>query len=286
MIGLALSGRQSHLDLLAPLVEQVDFLEVCPEQLWDSLERLSPRADRYATLGKPLVAHGLGLSLGTPGETERVDRWLAQIARLHQKLDLQWYTDHLGASHTPGGLVTGLHQPLPHTEEAVAAVRERFDRLRTVVPLVGFENTVFYYTLEDPFREAAFYNRLCRETGARLLLDLHNLYTHCRNFALDRWDFVAEIELANVLEIHLSGGSESDQSWLEGPALRLDSHDGPVPEEVWELAEAVLPRCPNLKGVTLERIEGTVKPEEIPHLSEELARLRAAWNSAASSAGK
>lgn len=290
MIGLALSGGQGHLELMAPLLERVDFIEICPEQLWDDERQLSRRASTFFDLkqqsGKPFSAHGLGLSLGTPGETGRIDRWLDQIARLHEILELVWYTDHLGASHTSSGLVTGLHQPLPHTDEAVAAVKERFDRLRTVVPVVGFENTVFYFTLEDPFQEAAFYNRLCRETGARLLLDLHNVYTHCRNFGLDQWDFVAEIDLGNVLELHVSGGSESDDSWLDGPPLRLDSHDGPVPEVVWELYEAVLPRCPNVRGVTLERLEGTVRPEELPQLADELERLRAAWNCAASSAGK
>lgn len=290
MIGLALSGRQSHLDLLLPLLDRIDFVEICPEQLWDSEHALSPRADAFTRLkretGKPFVAHGLGLSLGTPGETDRVDRWLAQIARLHEQLDLAWYSDHLGASHTAGGLVTGLHQPLPHTDEAVAAVAERLDRLRAVVPTVGFENTVFYYTLEDPMREADFYNRLCRETGAFLLLDLHNVYAHCRNFGLDRLDFVSRIDLDNVLELHVSGGSESDDSWLQGPALRLDSHDGPVPEEVWELLETVLPRCRNARGVTLERLEGTVQADELPALGEELDRLRQAWNCAASSAGK
>ncbi len=283
-VGLALSGHRTHVELLRPLAELVDFLEICPEQLWNSQTELSSRVELYDQVkdetGKPFVAHGLGLSLGTPlstpEEVARTERWLSQIARLHERLELEWYTDHLGASHTAGGLVTGLHTPLPHTDEAVQAVKERLERLQLIVPLVGFENTVFYFTLDDPMEEASFYNRLCRETGARLLLDLHNVYAHCRNFGLDPLAFVGKIDLSNVLELHLSGGSESDPGWLEGPVLRLDSHDGPVPEPVWELFDHVLPRCPAVRGVTLERIEGTIEPEEVPLLRQELERIRLA----------
>ena len=78
-----------------------------------------------------------------------------------------------------------------------------------------------------------------------------------------------------MIEIHLSGGSFSDPGWLpEGAVLRLDSHDDDVPEEVWALFEETFPRCPNLRGVTLERMEGTVTADDAPLLREELRRIR------------
>ena len=57
--------------------------------------------------------------------------------------------------------------------------------------------------------------------------------------------------------------------------MRLDGHDGAVPELVWRMLEAVAPRCPNLRGVTLERMEGTVEDADVPLVAAELARLRA-----------
>ena len=70
--------------------------------------------------------------------------------------------------------------------------------------------------------------------------------------------------LDQVVELHISGGSMSDPAWLPAKRqLRLDSHDTAVPEPVWKLLDQVLPRCENLRGVTLERMEGTVRPEDV-----------------------
>ena len=81
--------------------------------------------------------------------------------------------------------------------------------------------------------------------------------------------------LDKVIEIHLAGGERSDPDWLDsGRTLHLDSHDHAVPEEVWTLFEDVLPRCPNLRGATLERMEGTVDDSDVPLLREELRRVR------------
>jgi hypothetical protein len=43
---------------------------------------------------------------------------------------------------------------------------------------------------------------------------------------------------------------------------------------VWKLLERVLPIVPNLRGVTLERMEGTVGQGDVPLLREELRRAR------------
>ena len=84
------------------------------------------------------------------------------------------------------------------------------------------------------------------------------------------------LDLAKVIEIHVSGGGESSPAWLpSGRVLRLDSHDGAVPELVWRMLEAVAPRCPNLRGVTLERMEGTLRDGDELVLAGEFERLRA-----------
>ena len=88
-------------------------------------------------------------------------------------------------------------------------------------------------------------------------------------------DYLARMNLERVIEIHISGGGQSDPSWLPGNVvLRLDSHDSSVPEEVWRLLETTAPRCPNLMAITLERMEGTLLPGEEPLLAEELRRIR------------
>ena len=69
--------------------------------------------------------------------------------------------------------------------------------------------------------------------GAHLVLDLHNAFTTARNTGVDVDAYVAGMPLERVIELHVSGGAESDPRWLRsGRVLRLDSHDTPVPDEV------------------------------------------------------
>jgi uncharacterized protein (UPF0276 family) len=95
------------------------------------------------------------------------------------------------------------------------------------------------------------------------------------NAGFDPWRYVERLPLERVIEIHVSGGSDSEPAWLlSGAALRLDSHDSAVPEDVWRMLERVAPLCPNLRGVTLERMEGTVGEDDVGVLEEELRRVR------------
>ena len=72
----------------------------------------------------------------------------------------------------------------------------------------------------------------------------------------------------------MSGGSTSNAGWLpSGRVLRLDSHGAAVPDEVWELLDAVVRRCPNLRAVVLERLDRTADEEDVPLLREELRRI-------------
>ncbi len=69
--------------------------------------------------------------------------------------------------------------------------------------------------------------------------------------------------------------AESDPGWLpSGRVLRMDGHDAAVPEQAWVLLGEVLPRCTNLRGVTLERMEGTVGPDDVAHLLAEVRRVK------------
>jgi uncharacterized protein (UPF0276 family) len=154
-------------------------------------------------------------------------------------------------------------------------VRRSLRALQAVVPDVGVENTVLYFTLGSPLDEPAFLRRVLRAPRTHLLLDLHNVFTMAQNFGFEPRAYLDQLDLAKVIEIHLSGGSPSDPAWLPtGRVLRLDAHDTAVPEPVWALFEQVAPRCPNLRGVTLERMEGTVEEPDVPVIRDELRRAR------------
>lgn len=297
-VGITLQPDEPFLDLLAEAVAEADYYEVAPETLWrdvgDGELVLEENGfhRRFAALaretGKPFVAHGVGLSLGAAGaaDASRCARWLDRIRRDHATFAFRWYTDHLGTS-APTGLAATLPLPLPMTTRAAHAVARSLAALSEIVPDVGVENTAQYFVVGDPLDEPRFLAECLRAPRAHLLLDLHNVFTMAENFGFDPEAYVARLDTAKVIEIHLSGGSPSDPSWLpSGRVLRLDGHDDAVPEAVWRLFEAVAPRCPALRGVTLERMEGTVhSAADAAVVRDELRRARAVLRSSGSRTG-
>lgn len=283
--GFVVHPDREYLQLCAPILERdAEFYEIAPDAFWvranDSSFCAGPFADVLERIrdasGRTLVAHGLGLSPGTsePDHSPRLKAWLKQIQRDQARFDFAWYTEHLGWCESAGRELL-LPLPLPPTDEAVDTVARRLAMLKPIVPLVGFENQTSFIPLDDLRTEAGFWNRICAKGDLWLLLDLHNAWTHCRNFGVSTDEYLADLNFARVIEVHLSGGSESDPDWLPSKrTYRLDSHDGPVPEAVWTLFEEVRPKCTNLRGVVVERLDGTIEPGDVPDLAGEVERAK------------
>ncbi|TAJ11193.1 MAG: DUF692 family protein [Planctomycetota bacterium] len=286
-VGYTLMPRLADLEQLAELLEHdVDYYEVAPETLWRVDARGEWIANGYharalelkARTHRPIVAHGVGLSVGTldPRDRARQTKWLERIRTDHEFFQFDWYTDHLGTSILGADQQT-LPLPLPMASEVARACRERLVELQSIVPDVGLENSAVYHHYGDPLDEPAFLNELLDAPRLWQVLDLHNVWTVAVNAGFDPSAYLARVDLANVIEIHVSGGAWTDPAWFPGERkLRLDSHDAAVPEEVWELLDEIAPRCPNLRGITLERMEGTLEPGDEVRLRAELARVRRA----------
>ena len=281
-IGLALHPDEDYLERVMGLYErEAELLELAPETTWALDERGELIENRFHArflalgqrLGLPFVAHGVGLSPGSAGDPLRRARWLARIAADHRRFGFRWYTEHLGVT-VLDGLEMTLPLGLPMTPAAVAISRACLAEMRAVVPRVGLENTAIYFVHGDPLGEPDFINAILGDTD-HLLLDLHNLHTMAENLGFDPAAYLARLDLRRVIEIHLSGGVDSDPAWLPSRrTLRLDSHDDAVPESVWRLFAEVLPRCPGLRAVIVERMEGSVGPGDERLLGEELRRAR------------
>lgn len=283
-VGFALHPDLEYLELARDILEgPADFFEINPETLWRPEQGRLVRNDYYPLYQqirdrsrKPFVAHGLEFSVGTPvaDDRPRTAAWLDRLRDDQAEFRFPWMSEHLGWQ-IGGGLQTTLPLPLPFTREAVEVVAERMRLLASVSGLSAFENSANYVSLGDPKNEPAFFNEICRAAPCRMLLDLHNVHTQCLNMGLDPVDYLDRLDADQVLEIHLSGGSQSDPDWLASRRVfRLDSHDGPVPEEVWTLYERVLPRCRGLRGVVVERLNGTFGPEDVAGLAEEVRRAK------------
>lgn len=283
-IGLPLQPDERYLALLEGMVrEHADYVEIAPETTWRVDAHGELHANGYhalfreivASAAKPCVAHGVGFSVGSarPDGAKRA-RALARMREDHAQFRYRWYTDHLGATELDGRQLV-LPLGLPYTDEAAERVRASLDAMSAIVPDVGVENSVFYFHLGNPLDEAAWLARVLREPRRHLLLDLHNVFTTAQNAGFDPRDYLARLPLERVIEVHVSGGAHSEPGWLPSQrVLRLDSHDAAVPEEVWKLLEDVLPRLVNLRGITVERMEGTVEEGDVALVRDEVLRAR------------
>jgi uncharacterized protein (UPF0276 family) len=272
---------------MRPFIEEergrFDFLEVVPDILWTNRGRgQSPqyiddpegtsflRAVRNEMF---VIPHSIGLSIGSANSFERDHA--QHIKRWHEWLKFPWHSDHLAynlAEHADREMNVGVTLPMPHDEETLDLLAPRIREVRALLPLPFLlENNVYYFQFpREEMNEARFLNRLCEMSDCYLLLDLHNLYTNCRNHGLDAYEFLEEINLDRVIEIHVAGGMEMD-------GIYLDAHSDTTPMPVWELLDNVLPQCRNLGGVVFELLGTWYGQVGRERLLAQLARMKELW---------
>jgi uncharacterized protein len=186
----------------------------------------------------PLSLHGVGLSIGSTDPLDRTH--LAEIERLVHDFDPMLVSEHLSWG-SAGGRFTNDLLPLPYTEEAL---RHMSDRVRQVQDSLGrqilIENVSSYlqFTCSD-IAEWDFLAALAHESGCGLLLDVNNIYVNAMNHGFDPCTYLNRIPRRAVQEMHLAGHSICI---VEGREVRIDTHDAPVCDDVWELYSAAVER--------------------------------------------
>lgn len=257
LVGVALQPEQVFFAHAGELLEErAELFEITPETLWDSSCEPTPAHQRLLQFckqrGVPVVGHGVLCSIASTDAPQRRDIWLRALQRDAAAFGFLWLSEHLGFADA-AGQHTAWPLPLPMTEEAVATVSQTLQQLRSACDSVLFENNADLFCLGEPLQQATLYERICVAADAHMLLDLHNAYAFCRNTGLDLDHFLDHLPWSRVREIHLSGGSDSDPDLLpSGRSMRLDSHDGAVPEAVWQAFASALPRARNLRAVVCE----------------------------------
>ncbi len=283
-LGVGISFQATLADYVFDYAGTYDFIEIVPDMMWqDAGREVSPRyrvnsdardlLDRMAAI-KPVVAHSIGLSIGTAARFDRGH--VAQIAEWRRRYGMPWHSDHLTsmhAQHHSGVEVNvGLMMPVPCDAASLDMLADRIAHVQSTVdaPFLLENNTNYFTVPGEEMTEADFLNALTRRTGCGLLLDLHNVYTNARNFGFDPYEFLAELDLTRVGEIHLSGGME-----LHG--FYLDAHDGPCPAALWPMLDWVLGRAPNTGGVVFEVFNTNFPDMGAEALAAELSKAREIW---------
>lgn len=284
-LGVGILHNPAVSDLLKSDPGMVDYVSIMPDLFWtdggpgarprfvelDSwMEFIDWACGRY-----PLVAHSIGLSLGSAVFSD--DAYVERLAEWHRRYRFLWHSDHLSFAQVRSASGheqhAGMAVPLPFDFEVLELLSKRIQALRPRFPSPFLvENAVAYLTFSDQdMNEPAFLNSLVRDSGCSLLLDLHNLYTNARNHKFDASSFLRQLDLETVVEVHVAGGTEV-------VGVYTDSHSGPCPEPVWSLLEEMMPCAPNLRGITFEFHDSYFPILGAAGVRDQLDRARAIWS--------
>lgn len=259
-VGVGTSLEEASPAFMQHVLPLVDVVELIPDTLAvkaagekpiippATLELLAEVARRAR-----IVVHGVGLSIGSlPCWNDDYFRLLDQVL---DAVPVAWHSEHLGFVNVDGRFV-GTMLSLPRTEEALDLVTARVQRLRERYPIdFLLENIV--NLLPDPpaeMSEAAFLNALVQRSGCGVLLDVYNLECNAHNQCYRISDFLDELELTAVREIHVAGG-------IRHAGLMLDVHSRATHASTRTLLPEVLRRTPRVEAVVYE-----LMPEAIPVL--------------------
>ncbi len=222
---LGLNLRLEYIDMLLATRPPLSCLEVIAENFFTpgahhkKLEKL--RADYDLTL------HCLGMNIGGVDPLDK--RYLSKVAALRRKFSPRHVSDHFSVERHNGICFHDL-LPFPFNAESLRNVQARVtyvqDFLQESLLLENLSSYVEFSSSD--MSEVEFINAVMHRTGARLLLDLNNLWVNEQNLAAQAQDFLAALAWPRVAQVHLAGGEVKDN-------LHLDTHGADVPPQVLQL---------------------------------------------------
>lgn len=266
MISTALRGaglglRREHISSLrAGIPDVIDFLELAPEN-WMEMGGSSARDLRWLAEQRPIVAHGLSLSLGGVAPLDEV--FLYRIKRFLDSYCIPLYTEHLSYCSDDGHLYDLL--PIPFTEEAVKYVAARIRRTQDILERqIAVENASYYVAAPvSEMTEAEFIRAVLGEAGCLLHLDVNNIYVNSVNFGFDPLVFLQSLPGERIAYIHTAG------HYQEAEDLIIDTHGAEIIEPVWTLLAETYRRF----GVAPTLLERDFNIPPLEELLPEVARI-------------
>lgn len=186
----------------------------------------------------PIVLHGVSLNIGS---TDPLNfSYLKRLKTLIEQIEPIWISDHFCWT---GVNDENLHDllPLPYTEEVINHLVSRIVQCQDYFGRrIIFENVSSYIQFKhSEMTEWEFISEIAKRADCGLLLDVNNIYVNSVNHRYNSSQFIANVPVERVAQIHLAGHSDMG-SYL------IDTHDAPVCAEVWKLYAETLKRFGNV----------------------------------------
>jgi uncharacterized protein (UPF0276 family) len=235
--------RQELVDeLLACQPKWIQFLEIAPENWMNKGGRYRQSLERVRE-HYPFIAHGLSLSIG--GVAPLDEPFLQNLKRFFDRYQISVYSEHLSFSSLPDGNLFDL-MPLPFTEEAVLHVADRIKQVESILerPLI-LENPSYYHCFNSELSELEFIKAVLAHSGAKLLLDVNNVYVNSQNHGYCPKAFIDGIDPSHISYLHVAGHACKE-------SMIIDTHGTQVSEPVWDLLAYVY-KSKGLQPTLLER---------------------------------
>lgn len=275
-LGVGLIYNTAIEPLLDRYPESIDVLEVEPQTTW--IETSDPARpyvlrddvlDHIARLPGRKLIHSVGTPVGGSVRSHAAQAPL--LRRTVERLDAPWASEHLSFNLTPD-FFTGFFLPPRQSAEGVETYSAAVEQLSSElgVPL-AFETGVNYLRPRpDDLPDGAFMAAVAERADCGILLDLHNVYTNALNGRQSVDDFLSELPLERVWEVHLAGGFEMEGFWL-------DAHSGAIPLPLLKICREVIPMLPNLKAIIFELFASFVPHFGLNAALDELYKIRDLW---------
>ncbi len=231
---------------------QPDWWEVTPEN-WMHMPKVYEKAFEEAVFSRPTVAHGLSLSIGSVDGLNK--KFIKQMKTFLDRYEIEYYSEHLSFSSMNGKQSYEL-LPVPMTKKMVQIISDRVKEVEDIIQRnLILENATYYYVPYAEMREVDFINEVLEKSGAKMLLDVNNVFVNSVNHSFKARKFIDEIDKSKIAYMHMAGHYNDEEL-----GLKIDSHGMPIASGAWKLLE-----------YTLKQVDAPVMIERdnnIPPLSE------------------
>jgi len=230
--GLGLGLRKEFLQQIDEDGFLPDWWEIAPENWFDIPFHHREKFEQMISL-RPTVAHGVALSIGSDEPVDK--KFLKKMKNFLDFYNIEHYSDHISFSSLEG-LQTYELLPINMTKKSLNFISDKIKTVEDYLqrPLI-LENATYYYLPKSDMREVDFINELMEKSGAKLLLDVNNIYVNGLNHGFNPYDFLDELDLNKAAYIHVAGHYLNKEL-----GMLIDSHGMKVTKEVWEFLEYTL----------------------------------------------
>jgi uncharacterized protein (UPF0276 family) len=231
--GAGLGLRSSHYMEIFETKPDVPWFELLSDNYMAEGGLPIQRAERIRQ-DYPITLHGVGMSLGSADPLNMI--YLQQLKNLADRIQPTYVSDHIAWVSVDGQYTHDL-LPLPYTQQTQQHLIARIHHVQEFLGRrILIENPSSYLTFHSTdMNEAEFIAGISQATDCDLLLDINNIYVSAINHDFDPYEYLSNIPIDKVKEIHLAG-------YEEMPGYLFDTHGYQVKPPVWDLYCAALKR--------------------------------------------